>query len=199
MRVLIGVLLSSLLLVGCGGSDSPPPPPPPSGSIRIVNGTSYPIDEAYVTPSSSSTWGEIRNAADVPPSYSITIDYLTPGLWDAKLVAYGDSIYYAHASDLNVLSGQTVEFYAVNGDFSGTLDVTNGSAYPITALYVAPTGSGTWGPNQLSASIPSTNTFHVYDLPPDLYDVRCDYSVGSPAVGYSYSITSFSVKSITCY
>jgi hypothetical protein len=199
MRVLIGILMSSLLLVGCGGGGSDPPPPP-TGAIRIVNGTSYPIDETYVAPSSSSTWGEIRNATDIPPSYSITIDYLTPGLWDANLVTYGDlSTYYAHAWDLNVLSQQTVEAYADDGDFSGSLEVTNGSAYSITALYVAPTGTLAWGPNQLSASVPSTSTFHLYDIPRDSYDVRCDYSVGSPAVGGPYSIASFSVTSITCY
>jgi hypothetical protein len=204
MRVLIGILLSSLLLVGCGGGGSDPPPPP-AGAIEIINATSSRnIDETYVAPTSSETWGPNRNGeTTIPPSYSVIVGALTPGLWNVMAVSHDSySTYYAHASDLNVLAGQMVPLSFGYGDFSGSLDVTNDSGYysiTITGLYVTPSWSGTWGPNQLSAPLGYTSMFQISNLPPDTYDVLCDFSDGSSSIYRSNSIASFSVRSIYCY
>ncbi len=195
MRMLIGVLLSSLLLVGCGGSDSPPPPPP--GTILIVNNACCLISETYAAPSSSATWG--ASLGGILPTDWIAVDGLTPGLWNVMAVIDDPySSYFAHAA-LDVVAGGTVEFDVVNSDFSGSLEVTNNSTYSLTALYIAPTGSGTWGLNQLSTSVGYTSTRQITDIPRGTYDVRCDYGDGYPTDLGPYAINSFSVTSIPCY
>lgn len=179
MRVLIGVLLSSLVLVGCGGGGSNPPPP--AGAIQIVNYTSsnY-IDETYVKLSASQTWSpEILNGASIPPTSSITTGALTPGSWDVMAVSNDSySTYYAYASG-DVLAGQTLQLSFFDGDFTGSLEVTNGYySYSIRALYVTPSWSGTWGPNRLGSAPPVvySGNFQVLDLDPDTYDVQCEYA-----------------------
>ncbi len=122
-----------------------------------------------------------------------------PGSWDAKLVTYGDlSTYYAYASDLNVLAGQTIDLSFADYHFSGSLDVKNNNPYrSILYLYIRPS-LGTWSANQLPASLAYPSTFQFSDLASGSYDVQCDYSDHSSIV-YDSWVDSFSVTPITCY
>lgn len=200
MRVARSVLLA-LLWAGCsGGGDDGGPPPPTTGTIHFVNGTSYTIHEAYVSPSTSSGWGPIQNSAPIQSSGSFTLTDIPPGDYDAMGVSYGSlSTYFAYEFGFPVAAGQVVEFVAVNSDFSGSAIVTNGDPYYyLTGFYVSPYWSGTWGPNQLSVAVGPGGTFHLYDLPPDAYDIRCVLSTGASVTG-RYNVSSFGALLLTCF
>jgi hypothetical protein len=166
--------------------------------MSLLNVTPYTIHEVYATPNSSTGWGVQRNSSPIAPSYSFSVD-LAPGTWDAKAVSIGTaSPFFAYGWDLPVVAGQTLELYAETVDFTGSVRVTNGSAYAITAVYMTPSDSTTWGPNQLAAPLASGASFLWYDVLPVSFDLRCDHSNGGSSTG-TYSAASFSITSITCY
>lgn len=202
MRSATTGVLAAFLCVACsgGGDDGGgSPPPPTTGAIRLQNATSYTIHEAYAAPSSSSSWGVQRNGSPIAPSNSFTVSNLAPGTWDARAVSIGTSSpFFAYGFDLPVVAGQTLEIFAENADFTGSVRVTNESAYAITAVYITPTEATTWGPNQLSEPLGSGASFLWYDVPPMSCDLRCDHSNGGTSTG-TYTISPFSITSVICY
>jgi hypothetical protein len=198
MRTLVGVVVAACVTVACGGGDDSSGPT--SGAIRFVNQTSYPVHELYVAPSADSTWGSVQNDSPIWSYSSFTVTGLSPGYWDAMAVSVGSlSTYFAYAFDEYVDGGDLVELTAVDSHFTGSLKVTNGSgSYSLTGVYLVPSASPTWGANQLSIPIAIGATFHLLDVPPGNYDLRCVHSNGGSSEA-TYSISSFSARSVTCY
>jgi hypothetical protein len=201
MRRSIAVFSAALVLAACdggGGGGGNPPPPATTGAIRVDNGTSYTIHEMYVVPNTAGNWGAQQNSSPIPSGGSWTLADVPAGLWDVRAVSIGaSSTYFAYAHDATVAAAQTTVLTPLNGHFTGSLKVTNGSVYAITALYVVQSPSTTWGSNWLSSPMPTGYTFHLYSMPPGAFDVQCVYSSGGTSQG-TYSITSFSVMNVTC-
>jgi hypothetical protein len=199
MKLVRVMALGLAVLAGCGGEDSSSPPPPTTGSIRLTNSTSFTIHEAYVAPAAASDWGPQQNTSPIASSASWTLTDIAPGVWDLMAVSIGSfSDYFAYGVDQVVTAGQTLALTAYTSNFSGSLDVTNGYSYPVTAIYVSPANASTWGSNHLSGSLAYGYTYQVYDIPPGVYDVMCVHSNGASSTG-SHFIASFSVTDLTCY
>jgi hypothetical protein len=201
MRRPVSIVAVAAFLAACSGperADVPPPPPP--GAIQLINASSYPIDEVYVTRSSSPTWGSNRTAGAIPTGFSLTVGGLTPGSWDAWAVSYGgEGAYFTFAWSLPVVSGETLDLSVGNSSYTGSLKVINGNAnYALTELYVLPT-VGDWSSNLLADGGPiDASTSGVLDgLTPDDYDYECVHSDGFSQTGAA-TIGSHALTSITC-
>jgi hypothetical protein len=63
------------------------------------------------------------------------------------------------------------------------LEVTNNGNLAVFFLYVSPSSSTIWGPDQLGAEvIMPGETFTLTNLPPDTYDSMAEYSDGTQVV-----------------
>lgn len=65
-----------------------------------------------------------------------------------------------------------------NGPTTGSLTITNNkTTLSITAVNISPTTQGTWGANQISASIPPNGGFRIItNIPAGSYDIRYTFS-----------------------
>jgi hypothetical protein len=185
------VLLGAVVSCGDDHHHSPPPPYGP-GDLTLYNDTSLPISELYLTPTISSTWGPNQLSSPIPSGSSYTITEITPDIYDVKATIIGTlSIYYGYIYDIPIEALQTYDLYAYNSDFSGSLEIVNDTAGAyIDAIYVSPTGSGSWGPNQITSSIVPGDSIHLYDLPSDSYDVMIVWNTGPDSFYYSNIVSS---------
>ena len=188
------ILLSSL--VSCADGENPFFG---TGDLALHNNTSLTINAFYFTPVSEPSWGPNRLEAPVPSGTSYTLTGILSGTYDAKATINGAlSTYFAYAYDIPIYAWETTDLAAFNSDFSGSLRIVNDTtAAFINAIYLSPTGSGSWGPNQITSSIAPGDSIHFYDLPADSYDVRIIWSVGPESV-YGANIVS-SLTLLTLY
>jgi hypothetical protein len=199
-RPLFSALLG-LTLLACGGGSSPPPPPPPptTGSLQLTNGAALPINEVYVSLSTSTTWGAVRNSTAIAPSAVWTLDGLAPGTYDAAATINGAvGTYYAYLMGFPIVAGVTYPVTAVTGDFTGSLRVVNGATSTITELYVSLPSDPTWGPNQLVAAIPLSGVVVMNDVAPGPWDVLCVHADASSNTFLSVTIASLGYATVTC-
>lgn len=81
---------------------------------------------------------------------------------------------------------------------TGSVKVTNNSSLSIYFLYLSPTSSSSWGPDQLgSTTIPIGGSFTVYDIPPDTYDLKVTSSSGTNAFLYGISVYAGYTAAVT--
>jgi hypothetical protein len=80
---------------------------------------------------------------------------------------------------MNVDRSVTAIFSAQPGPPSGSLRVVNGSTSTISQLFVSPASQSTWGPNQLTTSIPPGGSTTVNGIPPGSYDLKAVASGGA--------------------
>jgi hypothetical protein len=187
-RPLFSALLG-LTLLACGGGSSPPPPPPPptTGSLQLTNGAALPINEVYVSLSTSTTWGAVRNSTAIAPSAVWTLDGLAPGTYDAAATINGAvGTYYAYLMGFPIVAGVTYPVTAVTGDFTGSLRVVNGATSTITELY------------QLVAAIPLSGVVVMNDVAPGPWDVLCVHADASSNTFLSVTIASLGYATVTC-
>jgi len=158
-----------------------------------------PISELYLTRVSDPLWGPNRLNSPLPSGSSYTLGGIGPGLYDVQAVIAGDlSTYYGYIFDIPISAWNTYHLYAYNADFSGSLEIVNDTtASYIVGIYISPTGSGSWGPNQISSSIGPGFSEHFYDLPADSYDVKIVWD--SPPDSFYYSNIVSSLTLLTLY
>ena len=198
-RALLAFGAVALWACGGGGSSNPPPAAPTTGSMELTNGTSSYIDEVYVTPSTSATWGGIQNGSSIAPSAVWTLNSIPPDTYDAKLVIIGAvSRYNAYSLGFPITAGTTSASTVYSSSFTGSLRVVNGSSSSITSLYVVPSGAGSWGSNQLSTTIPLSGVFVLANIPSGSWDVQCVHYDASTNTGYGVSIASISSTTVNC-
>jgi len=190
MKVLL-ILFSIMALgaiAGCGGDDDPVFR---WGNVTLYNDTSYAIDELYLAPIAEPDWGDNRLGSDVPSGDNRTISGLAPKAYDAQIMIKGAySVYFAYRYNMAVEAWETYDLTTINSDFSGSLQIVNDTAAAyIDGIYVSKTGSGSWGPNQITSAVGPGRSMHLYDLPPGSYDVKIVWNVGDDSV-YSTSILS---------
>jgi hypothetical protein len=200
MRRFVGIL-AALGFAACSGGGGDPPPPSPTGAIAVSNASGHVIDEVYAVPPPASgwpDWGTPRNTSAVPSGGSFTVTGLAPGPWDLQVVSYGTtSVYYAWGFDLPVVANQTLPVVAELQDFTGSMIVTNGSVYTLDELYIVPSTYPDWANNWLTTPLGTDQSFHLTQLLPQTWDVRCVRQDGAVTVA-SYVVTSFAVTYVTC-
>jgi hypothetical protein len=72
---------------------------------------------------------------------------------------------------------------------TASLTIVNNSGLTISAAYVAPTGTTTWGANQISAPIYAGGSRTITSIPPGTYDLKVVASTGETAEEYAVSLT----------
>jgi hypothetical protein len=172
-----------------------------------VNGSSFNMDEIYVTPNSDPTWGSTLGS--IPFGSSMSLD-LVPGIWDVRGVSVGTySRYYADYYGADIAVGSTFELDADDTSYSGSMKIVNANAtYTLTGVYVvySPNG-GVWGSNWLGANTlpPLTGSITIPGMPAtattgSTYDVQCVWSGRTPsyAIGTGYTIGSHALTTVNC-
>lgn len=169
-----------------------------TGDLTLYNDTSLPISELYLASVSDPSWGPNRLSSPVPSGSYYPLTGITPGIYDVQAVIRGDlSTYYGYIYDIFISAWHTYNLYAYNSDFSGSLKIVNDTAASyIEGIYISPTGSGSWGPNQISSSIGPGFSTHFYDLPADSYDVRIVWDTPPDSFYYSNIIGSLTLLTL---
>ena len=122
---------------------------------------------------------------------------LAQGLWNfAVRYAAPESGYFAYWWDVAVSPGQLVRLSLTDAQFTGSVNVTNGSAESMTELYVTRAGT-TQGANELTSAIAPGAAFHVYSLYPGDYAIRCVFASGAQGSG-AVTITSLTTAATSC-
>lgn len=192
----------SLGLFGCGGDDpvasaasgggTTPTSPTTTGSFQLSNQTGLPISLAYIAPDSASSWGDNLLSTSLADGASQTFSGYTPGVYDGQAVIAGAfSIYFGYVSNMTLSAGQTYSITSTPSAYSGSIKVNNNSSTrTILGVYISPTTSTTWGPNQISSSIAPGGSIHFYDIIPANYDIKIVWNSGTdstyPSVNVSY-------------
>jgi hypothetical protein len=179
-----------VLLAACsgGGGDAPPPPPPPTtGSLYVVNSTSYTITQLYVSPASAGTWGPDQLSPSIAPSGSFTLTDIPPGTYDFKAVA-SDGTTFWQTNSVTITAGNTTTWTLLPPEpTTGALRMENYHCNPVDQLYVSPASSGSWGTDQLSGTVATNGNFTLTSIPAGEYDVK---AVGMDGIFWtSYGIT----------
>ncbi len=166
----LGILAAALLTtLACAGRHFAY-----EGSLRVFNDGTVNMNQLYVTPSDSSTWG-VDQLAPYPlsPTDSITLTRLYPGLYDvrARFSDGSSDTFY----DVRIHDGETTTLGMQNSG-TGAVAVVNTSGLSITGIYLTPANSTTWGPNQADGPIPPGQSLTLTGVEPDVYDLRVVYS-----------------------
>ncbi len=200
MRIRAAVVVA-LVVAGCGGEGSKTPPPPAvTGSFVFTNSSGAGVNELDLVPSTSETWGSPRNGSTILSGTTFTVD-VPVGTYDARAVVIGAaSTYFAYLGGIPIVEGGAYHAPPVlSSSFTGSMKVTNGNGtFSQTAVYVTPSGSGTWGPNQLDAALPPGATLHLVGMPADSYDVWCHRADSADTFGSGYAVPSLGYNAITC-
>ncbi len=160
------------------------------GALDIVNETDLTICYVYISPTDAAEWGDDRLGADnVIGAYeTFTITDIPVGMYDLR----------ADDCDNNTL----VQQFGVEMTTAGVtwtispntvaLTVINNSSYEVCYLYVSPSTSDEWGPDQLgeSQTIPSGTTFTLEGIEPGLYDLRAETCGGDFVEEYEIDLTT---------
>lgn len=169
----LAAVLLAVMTVGCySGSGRAP-----AGGLRVDNNGSVTMSQLFVTPSTSSTWGPDQ-LAPIPlqPGESITLAPLFPDLYDVQAVfADGsrDTLF-----DVEVPDGATTILSMLNTG-TGTVAVFNNAPVSVTGVFLTPSTSNTWGPNQIVTPIAPGQTLPLVGVGPGTYDLRATFSDGS--------------------
>lgn len=203
-RILLSATFSFILMLtpGCGdeesggapaSSNSPAPTSTPStGTFTLLNQTGLPISLAYIAPDAATSWGDNLLSAPLSDGASQSFTGYVPGTYDGQAVILGEySIYYGYAQNMQVSAGQNYQVTSNATAYSGSIRVLNNSTTrTIVGLYISPTTSTTWGPNQITSNIAPAGSIHFYDMPPGNYDIKAVWNTGSdstyPNVNISY-------------
>jgi hypothetical protein len=174
----LGSLASALLVtlaLACGGGAGSRIP---SGNLQVVNGGNSRMTSLYVTPSASTTWGVDQLAPDsLVPGADLTLTGVDPDFYDIEAIFADGST--DRVFDVLVQDRATTVVTSVNTG-NGTVVVANQSGLSITGVYLTPSTSSTWGPNQTGGtSIPSGQSLTLTGVSPDTYDLRVYLSDGS--------------------
>ncbi|BDU74521.1 hypothetical protein [Mesoterricola silvestris] len=182
-RLLAGALLA-LLAFSCSSSRLHTP----EGSLRVRNDGSVSMTQLYITPSTSSTWGaEQLGNTPLAPADSLTFIGLDPGYYDVRARfsdGTSDTVF-----DNQVLDGGTTVLGLLNSG-TGAVAVFNNTAFPITGIYLTPSSSDTWGPNQTDAPLGAGQSLTLTGVSPGTYDLKVIFSTSTSSEYKAFTVTA---------
>lgn len=195
--IVFSLLLCTFLLltVSCGGGGGGSTPA--TGILGLHNSSSVSIDNFYLSPATQSLWGPNQLSSSLNAGF-YTEFVVPPDTYDAKATSIGfDSTYYAYLYDFTITAGNTFDLYAFNSNFTGSMKVTNNTVgADIFELYIVPSGSTTWGPNEITTSIGPAGFFHLTDMAPDSYDVKVVWGVGPDTIYLNIGVSSLTLTTL---
>lgn len=197
---IVTVLAIVAIFQNCG-KDSGPSSTVPSAltastaTFRVLNNTGLPISEIYISPSSAPTWGSNLLTSPLANSGSQDFPGFTPDSYDGLGVIVGAlSTYFGYSWGISVNAGQTYTVTSTASAYSGSLKVQNISpSRTITGVYVSPSSSPTWGPNQISTSISPGLSRSIIGILPGSYDLRITWNSGVDSIYTNMNIYSLTL------
>lgn len=196
---ILGHLASALLMaliLSCsgGGSDTYSPPLPPEGSLRVFNDGNLTMWNLHVTPSSSSSWGVDQLAPSILiPGDSLTLTRLYPDNYDVEARFSDGSL--DRVFDVRIQDGLTTVLGMMDTG-NGAVAVFNNSGLTINGIYLTPTSSSTWGPNQADQPLYDLQTLTLTGVSPGAYDMKVLFSSGGAVYPQAFSVYSGTVTTI---
>jgi hypothetical protein len=186
-------LCLSLLIITIGCADHAETPS--TGTLRLYNESTVTIDYFYLSPASQTKWGNNLLPAPLSSNHIADILNLSPGVYDAKVTVIGQfSTYSTYSYDFWISEGFMSELTVVDSSFSGSLKIVNNTGgATIIALYVVPASATSWGVNQLSSPVAPSGSVHLYDMIPDVYDIRVVWNVGADSFYYNIPVDSLTL------
>lgn len=151
-----------------------------TATASLVNNTSFDIYQIFLSPSHESYWGPDQLGDEVlEPGYEFTLSGIPCGSYDLKLVDEDGDGCVIEGDYLCGDAGQWIltdeELLDCQGFRTTTASATlaNQSSYDIYALFISPSRSNNWGPDQLGDQILETGySFTFSGLPCDHYDIK---------------------------
>ncbi len=180
----LACLFTVALALSCGGSGSGGgygyqgvSPAPVGGDLQVYNAGLSPLVSLYVTSSSSSTWGVDQLAPNsIYPGGTYDVTYLPSDLYDVQAVFADGTV--DTVFDVPLQDGISTPLTMMDTGL-GAVAVSNNSAFTIDTIYLTPSTSNTWGPNQLDVPLDSGQAQTLTGLAPDSYDVRVVFINGN--------------------
>jgi hypothetical protein len=143
--------------------------PPAVGALSTVNGTGYTITELYVSPAGAGTWGPNQLVSPIAPSGTFTLTGIPVGTYDFRAVA-SDGFSYWQTNAVSITAGGLVTWTLMPPNV-GSLSVVNNHCLALTELYLRPSSSPLWSPNQLTLPVAPTGSFTLTSIPVGTYDL----------------------------
>jgi hypothetical protein len=153
-----------------------------SGTVRSGSATGPALAGATVSIAAktalTSSTGTFAISGIAPGSYTLTIS--KSGFTTRTIAGY----------PVNANQGSLV-FYLAPAPSYGTIKVVNGSGtFGIAQLYISPSWSPEWGPNQISSALPPGYVLNVTQVPPDDYDLLAVFSNGSSYTAWQLPVVA---------
>ncbi|MDR3683746.1 MAG: hypothetical protein P4L11_08455 [Geothrix sp.] len=167
---------------------------PAGGDLQVYNAGSSPLVSLYVTSSSSTTWGVDQLAPySIFPGSTYDVTNLPSDLFDVQAVFSDGTV--DTVFDVPIQDGISTPLTMMNTGI-GAVAVFNNSAFTIDTIYLTPSTSSNWGPNQLDVPLDPGQTQTLTGLDPDTYDVRVFFTNGNYADYPGNSVTAGMVTTI---
>jgi hypothetical protein len=168
-----------------------------SASLTVYNNTSSTLFYMYISPSTSSSWGDDQlGSSTIPAGGSYTFS-VPAGTYDLKAE---DSSHNVLGTQMGVyISGSTSWTVSGGGGGGGSASLTvyNNSSTTLCYMYISPTTSSSWGDDQLGSSTIPAGGSHTFSVPAGSYDLKaenCSHTVLDTQMGvYISGSTSWSV------
>jgi hypothetical protein len=194
----MAAVMLSLCSCGGGGDSYNHPPDQTPGTIELMNNSVATIDGFYLAPIDQTSWGPNILLGPLFSGNNTFIVDIFPDFYDAKIRATGVySIYSAYVYDIPVASGDILPLYVYNSSFTGSLEIRNNTVGAnIIGVYVVPFNAPTWGVNQTASIIRPSGLFQLYDMEPDLYDVKVVWNVGPDSIYYDINVDSLTLTTL---
>jgi len=190
----LGYLASTVLIVlalacGGGGRDRTP-----AGSLEVFNDGTLTMNQLFVTPSGSPTWGVDQLAPNtLLTGDSLTLAPLDPDSYDVLAVfADGSS---DEVQGVPVQDGLNTQLGMMNSG-NGSVAVFNNAGLAITGVYLTLSSASTWGPNQTDVALDPGQTLTLTGITPATYDLRVIFSDGSHEDHIGFTVTSGTLVTI---
>jgi hypothetical protein len=161
---------------------------PGTGSLQVVNSTSYTITELYRSPAGAGTWGTNLLVSSIAPAGTFTLTDVPVGSYDFRAVA-SDAISYWQTSSVSITDGGLFTWTLLPPEV-GSVMVVNNHCIALDQLYLRPPSSPTWSPNQLASPVAPGGTFTLTGLPVGTYDVSAGALDGLSWTSYGIAVTA---------
>ncbi len=154
------------------------PGAPTTGSLYVVNSTSFTISQLFVSPASAATWGANQLTSAIAAGGNFTLINIPVGTYDFKAVA-SDGATLWQTNSVSISAGGTSTWTLLPpAPTVGSLYVVNSTSYTITQLFVSPASAATWGADQLPSTIGPGGNFTLVNIPAGTYDFKAVASDG---------------------
>jgi len=157
-------------------------------NLTVYNGTGNTIWYLYISPTTSSSWGDDWLGSSTLSAGESTTFTVPAGTYDLKAEGSGHSVV---EQQMGVALTYDYTWYVTGtggGGTGATLTVYNYTSSTVCYMRISPTTSSSWGDDWLGAdTIPSGSSYTFY-VTPGSYDLRAEYCGGGQSTQMNVSI-----------